>query len=162
MSNGSVPERRVVTGRHIERTRQRVTTGQIHGGGRRGLQHPLGMPKIVVHRLGQHRLDPFVGFVAGELFAARRQHRQLRFALLVKPLAVDETIRATADFGTDLGADVAVGRLDLLDFLLRRAVPDSSSRSSASIIDDLPISLAPHTTTTPWSGNSISRCAMPR
>ena len=37
-----------------------------------------------------------------------------------------------------------------------------SSRSSASSIEDLPISLAPQTTTTPWSGKAISRSATPR
>lgn len=71
---------------------------------------------------GQHRPDPLVRFVAGQLLAARCQHGQLRLAPLVETLAVDETIRAAADFGNDLGADISVGRLDLLDFLLRRAV----------------------------------------
>ena len=65
------------------------------------------MPQIVVDRLGQHRPHPLVGFVAGELLAARRKHRQLRLTLLVEALAVDETVRAAADFGADLGADVA-------------------------------------------------------
>src|SRR6201997_4282473 len=110
-------------GRDVERTRQRVTTGKIHRGGRRGLQHPLGVPQVVVHCLGEHCPDPFVGLIAGKLFAARRQHRQLRFALLVKSLAVDEAISTATDFGSYLGADVTVGRLDLLDFFLRRAVP---------------------------------------
>jgi len=81
------------------------------------------VPQVVVYCLGEHRPDAFVGLVASELFATWLQYRQLRFALLVKSLAVDETISTAADFGSDLGADVAVGRLDLLDFFLRRAVP---------------------------------------
>ena len=47
---------------------------------------------------------------------------QLGFALLVKPLAIDESVRARADFGGDLRTDIGMGRLDLLDVFLRRAV----------------------------------------
>ncbi|CNW85392.1 Uncharacterised protein [Mycobacterium tuberculosis] len=115
-------QRGVITGGEIERTRERVAARQIHRGRRGGLQHPLGMPQFGVDRFGQHRPDPLVRFVAGQLLAARCQHGQLRLAPLVETLAVDETIRAAADFGNDLGADISVGRLDLLDFLLRRAV----------------------------------------
>src|ERR1700739_2348364 len=81
------------------------------------------MPQAVGHRLGPHCPDAFGGLVARQLNTPRRQHRQLRFALFMKPLAVDETIRAAADFGADLRADVAVGGLDLLDLFLRGAVP---------------------------------------
>jgi len=56
------------------------------------------------------------------LFAAWLQNRQLRLTLLVEALAINETIRASADLGRYFGSDVGVGRLDLLDLLFRRTV----------------------------------------
>ena len=106
----------------IECPGQRVTTRQIHCRRRRCLQHPLGMPQLGVHGLGQHGLHAVVRLVTAVLFAAWLKHRQLRLSPLVEALAVNETIRARADLGGDLGSDVGVRRLDLLDFLLRRTV----------------------------------------
>ncbi|SKV14550.1 Uncharacterised protein [Mycobacteroides abscessus subsp. abscessus] len=54
-----------------------------------------------------------------------------------------------------------MGLTCLTSFLVERSL-DSISRSRASIIEVLPTSLAPPTTTTPRSGKVMSRCVIPR
>ncbi len=63
-----------------------------------------------------------MGLVSGELFATGSEHGERRLRSLVESLAIDESIRARADLGDDLGPHIGVGRLDLFDFLLRRPV----------------------------------------
>ncbi len=111
-----------VTGGDIQRAGQRVAARQIHRRCRRRLQNALGVPQVGIHRFGQHGADAVVRLIAGELLAPRRQHGQRRLALLVESLAIHESVRARADLGGDLGADIGMGGLDLLDILLRRAV----------------------------------------
>ena len=55
---------------------------------------PLRLPQAGIDRLLQHGPDPVMCFVAGQLLATRRQHRQFGLAPLVEPLAKDESIGA--------------------------------------------------------------------
>ena len=111
-----------VTRGQVEGPGQRITPRQVHRVGRRRLQNPLRMPQFGVHRLGQHGLHAVVCLVAAVLFAARRHNRQLCLGFLVEALVIDEVVNAGADFSGDLGSDIGMGRLDLLDFFFRRPI----------------------------------------
>ena len=110
------------SGRDVERPGQSVAPGEIHRGGRGRLQYPLGVPQPGVDGLFEHGHHPLVGFVPGELFAARLEDGQLGLALLVEALSVAETVGAGGDLGGHLRADIGVGGLDDLDVLVTRAV----------------------------------------
>ncbi len=111
-----------VTRGQVKGPGQRIATGQVHRVCRRRLQNPLGMPQFGVHRLGQHGLHAVVCLVAAVLFATRLQDRQLCLGSFVEALVIDEVESAGADFSGDLGSDIGMGRLDLLDFFFRRPI----------------------------------------
>ncbi len=102
----------------VECARQRIAPRQVNSRRRRRLQHALRLPEWHVDGFVHDRAHPLVCLVPRQLLATGGQHGELRLGALVEPLAIDESVRARADLGGDLGAHVGVGRLDLLDFLL--------------------------------------------
>ena len=100
--------------------------------------------------------------VPAVLFAARLENRQLRLGLLVEALAIDETVSARADLGGDLGSDVRVGRLDLLDLFLRRPVPGLQQQIECLDHRRLADLVGARHHDHPVIGKSISRLSMPR
>lgn len=151
-----------LSGSQIQRTGERIARGQIQHTRPCRLQDTLRFPQIHVDGLVKHVQNPLMRLVTGKLFATRLDNRQVGLGAFVESLAIHKAVRTATDLGLNLGTDIGEGGLDLFDVLLGGAILGFDKQVQGSIIEVLPTSLAPPTTTTPRSGKVMSRCVIPR
>ncbi len=161
MSSDSVPDSAASSPWRRDRAHARASQPDRSTGGRRGgLQHPLGMPCSVSTVFGQH---PSARALSRCRSSARRGAVPARST--PSRTACGNACGRRNDMGRAKhlwarpGADISVGRLDLLDFLLRRAVLVLLSAGPAPRPWRIAsTALAPCTPPPPMIGELTSRC----